>query len=297
MRPIRKQIASRRAASRGGLTIVELMVVVGIITVLIGLVFVSGRAAHGWMKNSSAQQQMALIASAIDAYSDAWPRWKVGEEVVADKGWPDFIPGRLFPSIGSNSFIAVPNFNVDATYDIEDGISYDPNDDEMTLVAGDVENGAECLYYALTSPTGGGPFFTDDVMGESINSHPEEFYPVKNGQPDLSRSEFVDPWGVPYRYFWVYRDDQWTIPGGWTWPEELPKGFVALDFGAFHGNEIFGYGHINDPRFDQSSNRPKKAVGYVLESAGPDKRFGNIWQRSPSLRDMKRAEDNLIVMP
>ena len=78
---------------------------------------------------------------------------------------------------------------------------------------------------------------------------------------------------------------------------KLPKGFVALDFGAFHGNAIFGYGHINDPRFDQSSNRPKKAVGYVLESAGPDKRFGNIWQRSPSLRDMERAEDNLIVMP
>ncbi len=297
MRPIRKRIVSRKAASRGAFTILELVVAIAIITVLVGLVFVSGRAAHGWMKKSTAQQQMALIASAIEAYSDAWPSWKGGQVVVADKGWPDFIPGRLFPSIGLNSFNLVSNFNVDAFYNIEDGISYAPNDDKMTIEAGDAVNGAECLFYALTSATGGGPFFTGEAMEELIFSHPDEFYPIRSGQPDLMRSEFVDPWGVPYRYFWVYRDDQWTVPAGWTWPEQLPKGLVAVAYGAFHDVQAAAYGYIDNPNFIQNSGRRQKAVAYVLESAGPDKRFGNIWQQSPSLMDMERAEDNLIVMP
>lgn len=294
-RPNLKRIATRGAANRSAFTLVELAVAIGIIVVLIGLVAVAGSATYGWMRKSNARQQMALIAKAIDAYSDAWPRWKVGDVTIADKGWPDFIPGRLFPSIGSNAYNQIPGFNGDADYFAEDGISYSASDDGMTITEGDVEYGSECLYYALTSTSGGGPFITNEIMGELISTHDDEFYPVRPGQPDLSRGEFVDPWGVPYRYFWVYRDDEWSVPGGWTWPENLPKGFVAVDFGPFHN--VFGYGTLNDAKFRQSSGRNKKAVAYVLESAGPDRRFGNIWQPNLLPIELQRAEDNLIVMP
>ena len=48
---------------------------------------------------------------------------------------------------------------------------------------------------------------------------------------------------------------------------------------------------------DPSNANFRKAVGFVLESAGPDKKFGNVWKLNPTQYERNVAEDNVITMP
>lgn len=54
--------------------------------------------------------------------------------------------------------------------------------------------------------------------------------------------------------------------------------------------------------FNMAFNQPaaptatQVAAGYVLESAGPDKRFGNVWKINPTTQEIADAEDNPVIM-
>jgi len=86
----------------------------------------------------------------------------------------------------------------------------------------------------------------------------------------------IDPWGVPLRYLWVARDADPSNPSGW-------RAITTADStGPTDPN--------NDPFY-------ARAQGFVLESAGPDGRFGNIWKRNATPQEVADAQDNLMVRP
>lgn len=273
----------------------ELMVAIAIIVALVSLVILGANAAQKWSKKSNADQQIKLLANAIGAYADFWPAWKVGNVVVAEKGWPDFIPGRLFAETGlGGPFMLDPGgFNSTVTYDNDggnSGITYNAAGD-MVIVEGDVEHASECLAYALTASSGKGPYIKDEMnVGELHSAHASEFYPSLVGDR-RSRGEFMDPWGTPYRYFWVYRD-----PAG---PQGGGKGLLPVNYAAFRpGSGLGGVNTLPGFYFNfNGQNVAKTAVGYVLESAGPDKRFGNVWKANPMPKELEDAADNLMITP
>jgi len=265
--------ARRPAGRRAAFTLLELLVAIAIISVLVAVAFLGTHHAYSYIKKSSAQQQMTLIATAIDQYKDFWPAWKYGNTPVADKGWPDFIPGRLFLSTANTGpFGVIAGFNDKVTFDLDgpnSGINYGPNGD-MLVSEGDVEHAAECLAYALTAKSGKGPYIKDEMKGNLQTAHDKEFYPnmtgSAGGQP---RGEFVDPWGTPIRYFWVFREPNLATP----------RGFLPVITA-----------NSNDANF-------RVANGFVLESAGPDKKFGNIWKVNPSTQEIQDAADNITITP
>lgn len=293
-----------------GLTLVEVLVSIIIIMVLAGIVLLTGGTVRNARKRATAEQQMAAIAAAIEQYAAFWPRWEVfdaaGKVVLADKGWPDFIPGRLFvPSGLGGPFGLVPGFNhvsgshdplffdvADITYS-QGRQSFDSSN--SVLLAGYVLNANACLAYCLTTSSGKGPFIEDkpgaglvDVAGVHKQTL-AQVYPPYSGSVEARRQEvFVDPWGTPYRYFWVYRD----VPSG---PAPAShKGFLPVDYGAYLSGD--GTGGVGNPSF-YDNGVAKKAATFVLESAGPDKAFGNVWRRSPGTLDLDQAWDNPTVMP
>ncbi|HVP11634.1 MAG TPA: type II secretion system protein [Phycisphaerae bacterium] len=273
---------------RHGLTMVEILVSIAIAVILAGIVVISGQTARRSRMHASAEQQMALIATAISQYADFWPRWEAvdpasgGPVVVADKGWPDFIPGRLF---------APPVFQTIAG--INDKLTFDPNgivysaqresfeDPTNWQYPGDVLNANTCLAYSLTAPIGKGPFVSDKAGSSvlidiaEIHKQPSPAtYPPYTAVAAVNRRQvFVDPWGTPYRYFWACRDR--TPPSG----PRAYKGYLAV------------------PTADVTSTSFAKADTFVLESAGPNKKFGNVWKSNPTPQELEDASDNLIIMP
>jgi len=295
-------------------TLIEIMVVIAIIATLIGIGAFSVSAVHEWGRKNTAKQQLALLANAIDQYAESWKRWEVqagaaGRVVIAEKGWPDFIPGRLFWSNnigGPYQQLTDPDnvpFNDHLTYSLSpndplnSGVDYDTEGREV-IVKGDVEAGAEALFYALTSSALKGPFVDESTMKANLQvTHETERYPAKTGtgtaSSDLKRGEFVDPWGKPYRYFWIYRD---PVPSSSN--ARSINGFLAVDYGAFRAGTADG--GVGNPAFNadpSSGYLPKTAVGYVIESAGPDGNFGNVWQpaNQATTQEIDDADDNLVL--
>lgn len=112
------------------------------------------------------------------------------------------------------------------------------------------------------------------------------------GGPSAARHAqvLVDPWGTPYRYFWVYRDAE-PDPGARAY-----RGYLPVDYGAF----LLGDGAdggVDNAAFYQPDGTRKTAVGYVLESAGPNKKFGNVWKIDPFAPEYRDAADNFTVTP
>lgn len=291
--PVRKRPAADR-----GFTLVELLVVIAILAALISIAAFGATAAYKHMKKNTARQQLTLIANAIEKYTTFWPRWEVGGVVVAEKGFPDFIPGRLFATGGVVGFPAgvfgsVAGFNNAAT-NLEFPLQYLDEENDQQELDEYVEHAGECLLYAMTSTSGKGPYITDEMQGNLQSSHAAQFYPtLGGGSTGGKRGEFIDPWGKPYRYFWVYRD----VFGGD--PNDLSNsynGFLAVDYGAFlRSVNDGGAGRVDNPAFLQNdpARTPKTAVNFVVESAGPDGFFGNIWKVDPTDNEITRAEDNV----
>ena len=258
-------IRRARATHRFGLTMVEMLIAVAILAVLASVVLVASKALSKSQARASANQQMASIANAIDRYAGFWPRWEAGRELLADRGWPDHIPGRLF---STTFYKQVQDFNNDGDFDVMDGITIGSSaagGGADRVGRGDVLSANIALTYALTTGVGAGPYLKlDDERALIQPAESPARLPKPNGGPSLM---LVDPWGTPYRYFWVCR-----VP-------DSKKGYLPVTSM-----------NLSDPDFS-------KADGYVLESAGPGGRFGNVWKKNPSRRETDEASDNIVIMP
>lgn len=288
---------------RRGLTLLEMLVAVTMIVTLTGVLLLGAKVVRDSRKRSTAQQQLALISQAIDQYAAFWPAWKVGRVGIAEKGWPDGIAGRLF---GPATFETISGFNDDVVFDMEGGIVRPPpaSKNPDIVGTGDVLSANVCLAYCLTAGSGKGPYVPPDdtAMLKDIHdpvllrgfqrlnqSVTNPLLPAYVGGSAAKRAQvFVDPWGTPYRYAWVYRDP------------DAYQGFLPVDYGAYlSGNGDAG---VDNPDFITPAGNRKTAVGYVLESAGPDRKFGNVWQldagiSGPGDLDVREAADNPTIRP
>ncbi|MCA9256813.1 MAG: type II secretion system protein [Phycisphaerales bacterium] len=299
---IANNLAVSAADRRRGFTLAEIVVAVAIISVLLGILAISANAVFRSQNRSDAQQEMTMIAAAIDKYANYWPAWEVldnnGALVrIADRGWPDYIPARLFDANGASSAYQVDfsgRFNNPATpgffYAVDDraavgfsGLIESPGVEDR-LIEGNVLNGNICLAYGLTTPTGKGPYLRvddggallRDVANEIATYAPSFPTPAAGASTNLHANSavgrklmLVDPWGTPYRYFWVYRE------------MNTPSGFAPVS--------------VANVNITTGANTFHRAVGYVLESAGPDRKFGNRWATYATQLDANEAADNLII--
>jgi len=257
---------------RGGLTLIELLVAIGIMVVLVGLVLLTSRMINTSQARSSARQQIALVAAAIDGYVGFWPKWKERDNTgrlfaIADRGWPDYIPGRLF---ASPPFAVIPGFNNDLLFNITDGVTRTSTGEDRVR-GGDVLSANASLVYSLTAAVGDGPFLKLDdneaLLRDVLQVDAGVSNPLLPAPIGRRAQILVDPWKTPYRYFWVYRE-----PTAY-------KGYLPVITA------------------DATDGNFRRATGYILESAGPDQRFGNVWQMSPTQQEIMDADDNLTIMP
>lgn len=296
------------AGRRRGLTLAEILVAIAIVSILLGILVVSSKAVLRSQDRSDAKQEMMMIAAAIDKYATFWPAWQLTDNSgnlvkIADRGWPDYMPARLFDSSTAQSgFLtdqtgrfnspSVPGllYAVDSrgeTYvPAESGLVEAPGRPDQ-VIEGTVLNANICLAYALTSKTGEGPYLVIDDdkailrdVAENVPTYSPTFPRPRTGaatnlhaaSPVGRKLMLVDPWGTPYRYFWVFRC---TV---------TPSGFAPV-----------GDGRINNTGGPNELDVFHRAVGYVLESAGPDRKFGNRWLPSPQQADIDDAADNIII--
>lgn len=263
-----------------------------IFAILTGAVLIGGNAVRNSRRSATAKQQLKLIATAIDAYAGFWPKWQIGNVVIADKGWPDFVPGRVFASCpgGLGIYTEIAGFNDTLLMGPGNPTWIDNNILDLYSIA--------TLAYQLLATSGKGSLIQDRA-GAQLNNWTEfvpdparAFYPhfdatciPGSGTASRKVEVFVDPWGTPMRYFWVYRDASNTAHRGYLPVGLAPVAADLLDNGAFDQDATAGV------------FVPKTAVGYVLESAGPDKKFGNVWKINPTAAEIADAADNVMMTP
>lgn len=309
MKTLNANNSIRQAANRRrGLTLVEILVAMAIIAILLSVLVVSSKAVLRSQSRNDAQQEIMMIAAAIDKYATFWPAWEIADNngrlvKVADRGWPDYLPARLFDTVSSQpAYVidAMDNFNVpgfgeryaldvqaQGTINANSGL-IESNGQADMLTFGSVLNGNICLAYGLTTKTGKGPYLVlddDNAMLRDVVSNVPAYASSALPQPITGIANnlhansapgrklmLVDAWGTPYRYFWVCRN------------MNTPSGFAPV-----------GDGDVNNPGIPNSLTGFHRAVGYVLESAGPDRKFGNRWWPNPTPEDRNEADDNIIV--
>ena len=277
--------------SRPAWTLVEILVSVGIIAALAGALLIGSRAVNASRRGATAKQQLQLISAAIDRYAEFWPKWKVGAVAVSDEGWPDAIPGRVFATCNSTygPFEEVMNFNV---------IFYLTGPDCIYLT-GNILNANTCLAYQLRAASGRGPLIKDGRGVNLVTSEtligigaPRVQYPgfdpgCVSGGAAKSAEVFLDPWKTPIRYFWVYRDVSRSSHRGYLPVDFAPLAADSGPFGVFNAE-------FNQPAAPTAT---QIAAGYVLESAGPDQKFGNVWKINPTQQEIDDARDNITIVP
>lgn len=264
-----------------GYTLLEMLAGLGILAILLTIVIVASRSMIGSQARTLAQQQLQLIAAGIERYAAYWPRPEIGGVVVADRAWPDPFPIRVFSSANYQS-LSPFNDHVEFRLTglgsgiIEDTINYTLPDRVVSSdgTGGDVMAANVCLTYALLARSGSGPYLEDTDASAIIKRVSEvdggsfliQLPPATTGNANVPARVVVDPWGTPYRYFWVYRDSN-----------------------AYRGYLPVSTANSNSAAF-------RKAVGFVLESAGPNRKFGDVWRIGvPPTVDLDEAADNIVI--
>lgn len=277
------------ATSRPAWSLTEILVSAGIIGALASVLVVGSRAVNESRRGAAAKQQLQLISAAIARYAEFWPKWKVGPVAVSDAGWPDAIPGRVFATCNSGfgPFEEVMNFNN----------SIDMTGPDWIESTGNIINANTCLAYQLRASSGRGQIIKD---GRGLNLVTSETligvgaarvqYPgfdagCATGGASKPAEVFLDHWQTPIRYFWVYRDVS----------RMAHRGYLPVDFAPLAADSSpVGVGNA---RFAQPDGSLKVAAGYVLESAGPDQKFGNVWKINPTQQEIDDARDNITIVP
>lgn len=278
---------SATTTRRAGFTLVEIMVVVGIIVVLVAILLPALNAVRERAKADKVRTQMQLIAMAIEEYARFWPPSR-GADVNGDgvmdpctprssRGLPpwdfaDFWSGELTGNGAEADFELsntapvpddIPLFWTDSdVYDRKRGMS-EGNQFAALQAEADIYESNECLAWCLTAPIGLGPYLKSPPSGlvEYIPYDPGVYdpnrvYPLHTdlqSDPNYMKGKrrLIDPWGTPYFYCWKASDGVWLIWRNLGAPEDTnPR------VGGFVWND------------DQNVG-----TGFALLSAGPDKRF------------------------
>jgi len=163
----------------------------------------------------------------------------------------------------------------------------------------------EVLAYCLTRTQNGGPFLKEtELAGIDLHDRKTLIYPYpwddrENPVYHLRRRDIVDPWpalrkGIGgadrvgnqlIRYFWVYRTNVPNHPTGWAAVVNPTNGQASRNY----------QGVFTRPDGTVLMN-PPMAEGVVVESAGPDRRFGNIWWDTQARENEADAKDNIWVV-
>jgi len=286
-RGIRARSCGDAAGARRGLTLVEILVAVGLVLLIFALVALTTKRVQATARRTRAAAQVQTLAAAIEAYSQAWPMWRdCSNTPMADRAWPHWSPYMLFPlqDCGANPqyTYAAPSGQVlcGLTSVNQRDMTDEDNIDPVGQPTGrdDVGQSSACLAYSLSVP----------AVGKKLLDNPDMLFKVVNDRayPRIAvAAPFevirlpLDPWGVPLRYLWVVRDPDPTNTSGWR----------AITFAD-----------ANDPARPTDPNADpfySAAQGFVLESAGEDGRFGNIWKRNATAQEITDAQDNQTVRP
>jgi len=268
------------------MTLTELLVAIAIVAVLSTVLIVTGGTVQKSFKITRAKNQFSVLSTAIELYTQAWKPWVAPNGTkLSEKGLPDWSGRRLFPRTTDPLYPGT----FDSLWDINDPsqttrLLMDDDDDVSSNGRRDVEFAGECLAWGLLTEYGSGPFLKDPPQG-LVNFEHDERYPARGLAGEARKEmEFEDPWDAPIRFMWVARDPQ-THSG---WRTVLSSDYLADDPPATNGAE--------------GGPLCVKAEGFVLESAGPDGKFGNEWRRwesDPAGHEASEssAADNIVVKP
>ena len=156
---------ARASRARRGFTLIELMIVIGIIVVLAAVLVVSFSGVFGKRDTAVAQTNIELLGANLQAYQTKWHSY----------------PLSTLTALAAQNRISTP-------------VS-DPNDANM---------GIETLVMALRSRKNGGPFLDAKLFGNDEwrkNYDGDELTDnVFDVDGALGLFEIVDPWGTPYVY-------------------------------------------------------------------------------------------------
>ncbi len=153
----------RRA--HAGFTLIELMIVIGIIVVIAAVLVVSFGGVFTKRDNTVAEATIKTLVSNLQSYQAKWHSF----------------PASSIEALGAQTRGSIPIM--------------DPNE---------VNRGNETMVYALRSRKNGGPFLASDLFNnddyrkntdsDTLNDNPLD------AEGSLDLFEIVDPWGSPYVY-------------------------------------------------------------------------------------------------
>ncbi|MBN9520624.1 type II secretion system protein [bacterium] len=252
----------RRAAPRRGFTMVELLVVVGVIAILASLITVAALRVQKVAKRTRASAEIAQISAAVSTFKakmnvDFIPSGGGGpngtfqlKKVYAGNEPEAKYLKRLFPQM--KGCTGDPNENTG----LPDGFNLDGN---QTLVL--FLTGGDVTKFTGFSTNRQQPFTPTATDGENRLGPFLEFssnnYVLGSNLPGVagaqSLSYLVDPWGSPYAYFAF---------------NPLNNMYDAGQSFAFNGTTVRAYRERLDPTRPTLTPKGLQPKGFQLISAG-----------------------------
>ncbi len=197
-----------RSSSRTAFTLVEMLVVVGIISVLIGIVLMAGRSVLSTAQEKDTRVMLTQLDAAIDAFSNAHPykKVKVARERYGSSPPDDLMAYMTDPEYGQGAAdIGMPNLmpGGQGTYFFDDQDVSDHLGSQDYVRDGDIK----ALCWALRQVPESRELYNgiSDRFRKVVSPDIEFFDMDDNGMfealVDQQVEYLVDGWGQPLSYY------------------------------------------------------------------------------------------------